>query len=57
MNPTEKAMVMLEILDSKGAVNINWNFENQWLDAIKAGLLAIEQRETREAATPQESSK
>lgn len=42
MTDREKAMVMLETIEKRAPTNINWNMQQQWLDAIIEGFREIE---------------
>ena len=42
MTKRQKAKVILDALDRRAPVNINWALEDMWLDAIIDGLLDIE---------------
>ena len=45
MTKRQKAKVILDALDRRAPVNINWALEDMWLDAIIDGLLDIEIQE------------
>ncbi len=55
MDKRKVAEIILEELDQSAPVQINWNFEEQWLRAIETGLRKAENAETPGAATPRES--
>lgn len=45
MTRREKAEMMLDVFDERAPTNINWNMADLWLDAIEAGLKAVEEAE------------
>lgn len=47
MTNYEKAKIILEALDEKG-VNVDWNFEDNYLLGILEGLTEISKREKEE---------
>lgn len=55
MDKRKKAEIILHAIDVYGPVNVNWNFEGMWLDAIVRGLCEAEKAETPRAAAPRES--
>lgn len=55
MNKSKVAEIILEAADKMGPQIINWNFKEQWIDAIVSGLEEAEKAETPGAATPRES--
>lgn len=55
MTIRRQAMIILESIDAKGPVNINWNNAEIWLRAIEDGLAAVAKAETPAAGTAGES--
>lgn len=58
MTKREQAEIILDVLDERAPTNINWHMKEKWLNAITAGLTAIEKAERNEtpaAATAGES--
>ena len=47
MTRREKAGIMLDVFDERAPTNINWNMADLWLDAIEAGLIAVEEAEKK----------
>ena len=45
MDKRKDAEIILEELDKSAPVQINWNFEEQWLRAIETGLQKAEKGE------------
>ncbi|WP_156940160.1 hypothetical protein [Caldanaerobius polysaccharolyticus] len=46
MTLEQKAKIILEHLDT--FVNVNWNFEKEYINAIMAGLVYIQEKERNE---------
>jgi hypothetical protein len=42
LDKREAAKFILEEIDQKAPIVINWNFRQQWLDAIVSGLKRVE---------------
>lgn len=42
LDKREAAKFILDEIDQKAPVVINWNFRQQWLDAILSGLKRVE---------------
>jgi len=55
MDKRKVAEIILRELDQNAPVQINWNFEEQWLRAIETGLRKAEETETPAAGTAGES--
>lgn len=48
MTRIEKAKIMLDVLDLKAPVQINWNNEDRWLSALEEAILTVEEEEAAE---------
>lgn len=48
MTRREKAELILDVFDERAPTNINWNMADFWLEAIEAGLEAVEKAEKEE---------
>lgn len=57
MDKRKAALIVLDEIDNKAPTTINWNFKEQWLNAIMSGLIEVEKIEIPGAATPRKSKK
>lgn len=54
MMKREKSGIMLEVLSEQAPCNVNWNFEELYINAIMAGFTEIEKYEQNEIANKTE---
>lgn len=55
MDKRKAAEIILQAIAEHAPVQINWNHEDLWINAILRGLTEVEKAETPGAATPEES--
>ncbi|MFR3729136.1 hypothetical protein [Lacrimispora sp.] len=55
MDKRKAAEIILQAIAEQAPVQINWNHEDLWINAILRGLTEVEKAETPGAATPRES--